>query len=164
MKNYQIIVKESAEIPYASLRREVDQQEIPKEIPPLVDLLLNLLQVENIKPTGECFFRYLSCTVGGQMVVDAGFPIEKTNSKSVRITFDSFPAGKYLSVIHHGDYRNLIEAHEYLENYSKSNNLPLDERKTDSNVEWGCRAEIYLTEPDLTPIADWKTEVKFLLK
>ena len=161
---YQVIVKESAEIPYAALRKEVAQQEIPKEIPPLVDILLNLLQKENIKPTGECFFRYLSCTVGGQMVVEAGFPIEKTDSKSDFITFGSFPAGKYLSVIHNGEYGNLIKAHEYLENYSKSNNLTLDERKTDAGVEWGCRAEIYLTEPDHTPVEDWKTEVTFLLQ
>jgi hypothetical protein len=28
----------------------------------------------------------------------------------------------------------------------------------------GCRAEIYLSEPDVTPIEDWQTEVLFLLK
>lgn len=67
-------------------------------------------------------------------------------------------------IIHKGDNNNLIDAHMYLEDYSKLNNLALDEITTDTGVVWGCRAEIYLTEPDTTPIADWKTEVTFLLK
>tara|TARA_R110002049_G_scaffold303286_1_gene497496 strand:- start:3234 stop:3728 length:495 start_codon:yes stop_codon:yes gene_type:complete len=164
MTDYQAIIKENTEKPYAVLRREVAQQDIPKEIPPLIEILMNLLRKENIKPVGECFFRYISCTNGGQMVVEAGFPVEKTALKSEIIQLGSFPEGKYLSVIHKGDYRNLIDAHEYLENYAKSNNLSLDENKTDTGVVWGSRAEIYLTEPDLTPIEDWKTEVSFLLK
>ena len=164
MTNYHAIVKESKEKPYAALRREVAQQEISKEIPPLIDILLDLLSKENIKPNGDCFFRYISCSGEGQMVVEAGFPVEKAELKSEIIQFGSFPEGKYLSVTHKGDYRNLIEAHEYLENYAKSNNLTLDESKNDTIVVWGCRAEIYITEPDLTPIEDWKTEVSFLLK
>jgi len=164
MTNYQAIVKENTEKPYAALRREVAQQDIPKKIPPLIEVLMNLLLKENIKPNGDCFFRYISCTIGGQMVVEAGIPVEKVDLKSEIIQFGSFPEGKYLSVIHKGDYKNLIDAHEYLENYAKSNNLTLDESKNDTGVVWGCRAEIYLTEPDLAPIEDWKTEVLFLLK
>ncbi len=164
MANYQALVKVNDEKPYAALRREVAQQDIPKEIPPLIEILMNLLHKENIKINGDCFFRYLSCTTGGQMVVEAGFPIEKTDSRSDNFEFGSFPAGKYLSVIHKGDYNNLIDAHMYLEDYSKLNNLSLDDISTDTGVVWGCRAEIYLTEPDTTPIADWKTEVTFLLK
>ncbi len=98
------------------------------------------------------------------MAVEVGFPIEKTDSKFDNMEFSSFPAGKYLSVIHIGDYKNLNNAHSYLESYAKSNNLVLDESKTDAGVVWGCRAEIYLTEPAVTPIEDWKTEVAFLLK
>lgn len=164
MANYKAVITENAEKPYAALRREVAQQEIPNEIPPLVDVLLNLLQEANIKPNGECFFRYISCSNDGQMVIEAGFPVEKVDLKSEIIQFGSFPEGKYLSVMHDGDYGNLIEAHKYLENYAKTNNLTLDESKTESGVVWGSRAEIYLTEPDLTPIEDWKTEVSFLLK
>ena len=164
MTNYQAIVKENKEKPYAALRREVAQQEISKEIPPLIDILLNLLSRENIKPHGDCFFRYISCSGDGQMLVEAGFPVEKAESKSEIIQFGSFPEGKYLSVIHKGDYKNLIDAHKYLENYARSNNLILDESKNDTGVVWGCRTEIYLTEPDLTPIEDWETEVSFLLK
>ena len=52
----------------------------------------------------------------------------------------------------------------YLENYSKDNNLTLDERISDTGIAWGCRAEIYLTDPEFTPIENWKTEVSFLLK
>ena len=164
MINYHAIVKEKEEKPYAALRREVAQQEIPKEIPPLMDILLDLLGKENIKPNGDCFFRYISCSGDGQIVIEAGFPVEKADLKSEIIQFGSFPVGRYLSVTHEGDYGNLIDAHEYLESYAKSNNLILDESKTDTGVVWGCRAEIYLTEPDLTPIEDWKTEVSFLLK
>ena len=164
MTNYQPTVKFNTEKLYAALRRKTAQQEIPKEIPPLIGILTNLLHKENIKTNGDCFFRYISCTTGGQMVVEAGFPIEKTDSRSEIIEFGSFPAGKYLSVMHTGDYKNLMEAHMYLESYSKLNNLTLDESTTDTGVVWGCRAEIYLTDPDLTPIEDWKTEVLFLLK
>lgn len=164
MTNYQATVKVNSEKSYAALRREVAQQNIPNEIPPLVRILMNLLQKENIKTKGACFFRYLSCKIGGQMVVEVGFPIEKTDSKSENIEFGSFPTGKYLSVIHMGDYKNLNEAHMYLENYSKSNNLTLDESTTETGVVWGCRIETYLTEPDKTPIMDWRTEVSFLLK
>ena len=164
MTNYQAIVKVNTEKPYAALRREVAQQEISKEIPPLIGILMNLLLKENIKTNGDCFFKYLSCTIDGHMVIEAGFPIEKTDSKSENIEFGFFPAGNYLSVIHMGDYKNLIDAHLYLENYSKSNNLAIDESISDTGVEWGSRAEIYLTEPALTPIVDWKTEVSFLLK
>lgn len=164
MTNYQAIVKVNTEKPYAAFRREVTQQEIPKEIPPLIGILRNLLHKENIKTNGDCFFRYLSSTASGQIVIEVGFPIEKTDSKFENIEFGSFPAGKYLNVIHMGDYKNLNDAHMYLEKYSKSNNLTLDESTTDVGVVWGCRAEIYLTDPDLTPIVDWKTEVSFLLK
>jgi effector-binding domain-containing protein len=164
MINYQAEVQLHPEKPYAALRREVAQQNIPKEMPPLIGTLMNLLQKENIKTNGHCFFRYLSCTIDRQMVVEVGFPIEITDSESENIQFGSFPAGKYLSVIHMGDYKNLIDAHLYLENYAKSNNLTLDETTVHTGVVWGCRAEIYLTDPDVTPIAGWKTEVLFLLK
>ena len=164
MTDYQAIVKKSIEKPYAALRREIAQQDVPKEMPPLIGILKNLLNKENIKTNGDCFFRYLSCTNFGQIVVVVGFPIEKTDSKSESIEFDSFPAGKYISVIHNGDYKNLIDAHKYLEDYSNSNNLTLHENKTDTGVIWGCRAEIYLTEPEITRIEEWKTEVLFLIK
>jgi hypothetical protein len=70
------------------------------------------------------------------MVVEAGFPIERTEIKSDKIQFGSFPTGKYLSVIHIGDYKNLNEAHMYLENYSKSNNVALYQSTTDTGVLW----------------------------
>ncbi|MET4081528.1 effector-binding domain-containing protein [Pedobacter sp. UYP30] len=164
MTNYQAIVKENAEKSYAALRKVVARQDISTEMPPLIGTLINLLDKENININGDCFFRYLSCTASEQMVVEIGFPIEKTDSQSESIEFSSFPAGKYLSVIHSGDYKNLGDAHMYLEDFSKSNNFTLDESKTDMGVKWGCRVEFYITEPDVTPIEEWKTEVLFLLK
>ncbi len=164
MTNYKAIVKVNTGMPYAAFRRDVAQHDIPKDIPPLIEILKNTLQNENIKTNGECFFRYLSCTDDGQVTIEVGFPIEKTYSKFENIVIGSFPEGKYLSVMHTGDYKNLINAHMYLENYSKSNNIPLNESKTATGVVWGCRAEIYLTDPALTPISDLKTEVLFLLK
>jgi effector-binding domain-containing protein len=164
MTNYLATVKVNPEKPYAAFRRDVAQQNISEEMPPLIGILKNLLEKENIEITGDCFFRYLSCTRNGQLLIEAGFPIENTNSNPGGIENGSFPAGKYLSVIHMGDYKNLIDAHIYLESYSKANGLTLDENPSDTGIKWGCRAEIYLSEPDVTPIEDWKTEVLFLLK
>jgi RNA polymerase sigma-70 factor, ECF subfamily len=164
MENYQVVIKIQEEFPYAAFRRTVAQQDIPNQIPPLIGALVYALEKLNININGDCFFRYLSCSHGGQIVVEAGFPIEPTDSKAEDIEFGVFPAGKYLSVTHMGDYKNLYEAHMYLEKHAKQNNLILDEYKTDAGVVWGCRVEKYLTEPELTPIADWKTEVAFLFK
>lgn len=164
MQNYEVKFKVISESHYAALVRNVRQKDIPKEIPPLGDVLIEMLKQNNIKVTGDFFFRYLSCTSSEQMTIEVGLPIEKTDAQPDGVVFKTFPPGKYLSVIHMGDYSKLIDAHMFLEKYSKENNLVLDERRADTIVEWGCRAEIYVTEPDSTPIEEWKTEVLFLLK
>ncbi len=164
MNDYQATILIKSEMPYAALRKTVNQQDIPTEIPPLIGVLAELLQKENIKISGDCFFRYLSCTKSGQITIDVGFPIDSAHSKPEHIQFGSFPDGKYASVMHTGDYKQLMNAHVYLEKFIKSNNLTADEQLSDDGIEWGCRVEVYMTEPDTTPVEEWKTEVLFLLK
>lgn len=61
MQNYEVKFKVISESHYAALVRNVRQKDIPKEVPPLGDVLIEMLKQNYIKVTGDFFFRYLSC-------------------------------------------------------------------------------------------------------
>ena len=165
MKKYQPFVEFRESQPYASIRKQVMMNKIPEDIPPLIDILSKRLQELNVEITGEPFFRYWEYIEKGQIVVEAGLPVSATLTEFDDITWDAFPAGNYLGLTHQGSYDKLGEVHMFLEKYSKENNLALDDQKTPTGVKWGCRAELYITDPLETPdVNDWLTEVIFLLK
>jgi hypothetical protein len=55
MTKYHAFIKENIEKPYAAISKKVALQDLSREIPPLIGILLNLLKKENIKTNADFF-------------------------------------------------------------------------------------------------------------
>ena len=71
------------------------------------------------------------------------------------------PAGTYATVDHRGSPDTLIDATRHLLDWGAGRNLAWDA----DGDRWGCRLEIYLTDPKVQPdLNQWETTLAFLIR
>ena len=149
---------------YSAIRTDVAMKDIPEIVPPLLPVVQAWLKEKGIAPDGPPFFRYLSMK-GSLITMEAGVPVKMPPGMEGRIIAGSFPAGRYVTVLHTGPYSGLRAAHMALESWSENNELCLHQCTSKEQTSWGCRTETYLTDPNVeTDPASWQTEIAFLLE
>jgi len=74
------------------------------------------------------------------------------------------PAGRYASLVHRGPYEQLYDANGALFGWIKEQGLKIDVTESAEGERFGCRLEIYLTDPAVEKDPQkWETEVAIRL-
>ena len=77
-----------------------------------------------------------------------------------RVRAGRLPAGRYASLVYRGHYDELIDANAVLIGWARLCGFRFDSQETPAGERFGCRLEIYRTNPAEEPDpSKWETEV-----
>ncbi|WP_327295876.1 MULTISPECIES: GyrI-like domain-containing protein [unclassified Streptomyces] len=173
MQNPPVAVERAAQ-PYAAIRETVTMDTFPVIADRLVEVFGRLAD-RGIEPAGAPFFRYDVIDVERGMEVEAGVPVaqpleaagwdvNEADADAGEVFTGTLPAGRYLTVTHIGHPDELLGVTAGLLEYAAARGMEWDMAKTDVVEEWGCRLEIYKTDPREEPdMSKWETELAFRL-
>jgi len=157
-------ITERAEQPYAAIRADVTMEQLPGLADRLGELF-GWLAEHGVAPAGAPFFRYNVIDMAGLLNVEAGVPVLTAVDGDDRVIAGVLPAGRYGTALHIGPYDGLVGATESLLQWADSQGLEWDLSTAGDGEHWGCRLEIYLTDPRQQPDpAKWETQLAFRLK
>ncbi|WP_326694213.1 GyrI-like domain-containing protein [Streptomyces sp. NBC_01766] len=171
MQNTPVTVERAAQ-PYAAVREVVTMDTFPLIADRLVDVF-GWLAERGIETAGAPFFRYLVIDMERGMEVEAGVPMASDpagadaggDPDAGEIFTDVLPAGTYLTVTHIGHPQELLGVTAGLLEWAAARGTEWDMEKADVVEEWGCRLEIYKTDPREEPdMSKWEVELAFRLK
>ncbi|NUR87018.1 MAG: GyrI-like domain-containing protein [Nonomuraea sp.] len=116
-------------------------------------------------PAGAPFFRYLSIDMPeDRLVVEAGVPVAEPVAGGGDFHAGTLPAGRYVTASHHGHPDQLAGVIESLLKWAAEQGLTWDMTEKDGTEHWGCRLELYQTDPRVEPdMNKWDTELQFRL-
>lgn len=156
-------VVDRAEQPYAAIKRRVTMQTIPEIADRLSDVF-GWLGARGIEPAGAPFFKYNVIDMEHELEMEGGVPIAIQVEGEGEILTGVLPAGRYVTVTHVGHPDELEGVTAALLNWAKELGLTWDMTRTDAGEQWGCRLELYNTDPAVEPdMNKWETELAFRL-
>jgi effector-binding domain-containing protein len=113
-----------------------------------------------IAPAGAPFLRYNVIDMDAELQLEAGVPIAVAVPGEGDIRSGILPAGRFVTLTHVGHFDELHEATAALLRWAGERGLTWDQ----SGQRWGCRLEIYHTNPAEQPDpTKWETELQFRL-
>jgi effector-binding domain-containing protein len=122
------------------------------------------LGARGIEPAGAPFFRYHLIDMERKLDVEVGVPVAAAPTGDGDILTGVLPAGRYATVTHVGHPDDLVRVTGELLGWAAGHGLRWDMAETDRGQRWGCRLEVYKTDPDVEPdMARWETELAFRL-
>jgi effector-binding domain-containing protein len=147
--------------PYVAIRTNVTLQNYGQKAPPLWPEVQKWLAAKGIKPSGPPIVRYIVIDMAKELQIEVGFPVSKPIQGDRRIVAGSLPAGRYVQVVHKGDYSGMVTANATLQDWAKKQGLSW---KMSGN-KWGGRVEFYHVDPGNTSDASkWETEILYQVK
>lgn len=150
--------------PYAAIRRRVTMAELGTTLPPLNQQVFDWLAAQGAEPDGPPFWRYLVIDMETALELDVGVGTTTVLAGDADVRTGQLPAGRYATVRHTGHPDGLMQATADLLRWAGEQRLELDHHPTPDGDAWGCRLELYLTDPDVQPDLDqWVTELAFRL-
>lgn len=153
-------IVERAEQPYVGISGRVTMQTIGKVADRMPELF-GMLAERGIEPAGAPFFRYTVLDTEREFEVEVGVPIA-TPAPDLRSGI--LPAGRYVTVTHVGHPDGLADATAKLLDWAEQQGLRWDVTETAEGERWGCRLEIYNTDPAEEPdMSNWQTDLAFRL-
>jgi effector-binding domain-containing protein len=160
-------IAERAEQPYVAIRADVTMEGLGG----LADRfgeVLGWLAARDVTPAGPPFFRYNVIDMERLLNVEAGVPVTTAVDGDDEVMTGSLPAGRYATAVHVGPYDGLdgiIAAVDELLTWAQARGLDWDKSTADDGEHWGCRLEIYRTNPAEEPDpTKWETELAFRLR
>jgi len=150
--------------PYVALRRVVT---IP--FGPVIDVtlpaLFQWLDAHGVEPVGPPFFKYNLIDMAGELEIDFGVPTAALLEGPADVVAGMLPAGRYVTLTHHGHYDGLVEATGALLAWAAGQGLELDQEGTARGDRFAGRFEVYPSDPrDVPNPDDWETEIWIKLK
>ncbi|NDZ81963.1 GyrI-like domain-containing protein [Streptomyces sp. SID10853] len=170
MQNPPVVVERAAQ-PYAAIRETVTMDTFPVVADRLAEVS-DWLAVHGTEPAGAPFFRYGVIDMERGMEVEAGVPVAgppqgaggEAAADAGEVFTGTLPAGRYLTVTHIGHPDELLGVTAGLLEWAAARGMEWDMVKADVVEEWGCRLEIYKTDPREEPdMSKWETELAFRL-
>ncbi|HLI02079.1 MAG TPA: GyrI-like domain-containing protein [Acidimicrobiales bacterium] len=161
MPDHPTVVERTAQ-PYAAIAAVVTMQNIGEVLPPLHPKLAAWLDRAGASIVGEPFFKYNVIDMERAMEVEVGFPIARAVDGDDSVVTNVLPAGRYATAYHHGHPADLVPAVAALLQWADDEGLVWDMHPTPKGDAWGCRLEIYETNPP-ADMNDWKTQLAFRL-
>lgn len=157
------IVTRRADQPYVAIRRSVTMQTL-NEIADRLPELFAWVGARGIAPAGAPFFRYNVIDMERDLEIEAGVPVAAAVEGDGEVISGNLPAGEYVTVVHVGHPDELVAATAELLDWAARKGLRWDVRQSDRSERWGCRLEVYRTNPAEKPDpGSWETELAFRL-
>ncbi|MFI7638501.1 GyrI-like domain-containing protein [Nonomuraea sp. NPDC049400] len=127
--------------------------------------LIGWLAERGAAPAGAPFFRYDSINMAeDRLVVQAGVPVATPLAGEGEIFADVLPAGRYVMASHHGHPDRLAGVNSSVLKWAEEQGLTWDMTEKDGTEHWGCRLELYKTNPLEEPdMNNWDTDLQFRL-
>jgi effector-binding domain-containing protein len=126
--------------------------------------VLGWLGTRGIEPDGAPFLRYNIVDMERGLEIEAGWPVAAAVPGDGDVFAGTLPAGRYATVTHVGPFEGLYDATTDLLAWARQQGLAWDTTDTDAGERWGCRLEVYRTNPAEVPEPDrWETDLLFRL-
>jgi hypothetical protein len=117
--------------------------------------IMGWLGEHGVSPAGAPFLRYRVIDMEGKVVVEAGVPVDDSAVGSIidqsDLALHSLPAGRYVTVTHHGHVDQLQDANAALMTWAAEQDITWDTSIADDGQHWACRLETYLTSRSEQP-------------
>jgi len=156
-------IVERAEQPYVAVSGRVTMQTIGAIADRLPEVFA-WLGARGLEPAGAPFFKYDLIDMERQLEVGAGVPVAAAAAGDGEVVAGVLPAGRYASLTHVGHPDELVEATTALLDWAAQQGLAWDMTETPEGQRWGCRLEVYKTDPAEQPdMSKWETELLFRL-
>ncbi|MFC5826625.1 GyrI-like domain-containing protein [Nonomuraea insulae] len=155
---------EFPETPYIGVRRAITMTTFGL-VADRIGEIVGWLAARGAAPAGAPFLRYDSIDMAGdRLVVQAGVPVATALEGEGDLFADVLPAGRYVTVSHHGHPDQLMDVTESMLEWAREQGLEWDMTEKDGAEHWGCRLELYNTNPMEEPDpANWDTDLRFRL-
>jgi effector-binding domain-containing protein len=149
--------------PYVAIRRLVTMRTIP-EIADRLPVVFGWLAARGIEPAGAPFLRYRVIEMDRHLDIEAGVPVDAAIEGDKGVISGILPSGRYATVTHVGPFDRLVDVTAALLDWAAREGLTWDKIVTENGQEWGCRLELYNTNPSEEPdMGKWETELAFRL-
>jgi effector-binding domain-containing protein len=156
------IVQRAAQ-PYMSSTGLVTMQRIP-EIADRLPEVFGWLGERGVPDAGPPFFKYNIIDMQRELEIEVGVPVAEVLAGDGVVRPGVLPAGRYATATHVGHPQQLVEATAALLRWAAKRGLAWDLVQTERGERWGCRLEVYKTDPAVEPDMDkWETELAFRL-
>ena len=155
---------ERAAQPYVARRETITMTEFARVADHLPGLV-GWLGERGIAAAGAPFLRYRLLDMQAELVVEAGIPVAGDVEVEGPLSADVLPAGRYAMVSHIGHPDELVAVTAKLLDWAQDNDVEWDMSPTLEGEMWGCRLEIYPTDPAVQPdMHQWETILLFRLR
>jgi len=151
--------------PYAAITAQVTLQNLSAVVPPLNGEVFGWLAQRGVAPAGPPFWKYNVIDMQRGLEVEAGVTVAAAFEGDARVQPGILPAGRYVTAHHVGHPSTLITATAALLDWAKAKGLVWDVSPSPAGDRWGCRLELYLTDPRTEPdLTKWETQLAFRLR
>ena len=155
-------VQDRAEQPYLGRTASVTMGDFSPVIDGSSEIYGRLAERE-IQPAGPPFFRYKVIDMERELVIEAGVPVAEPLVVD-GLDADVLPAGRYVETTFTGHPDRLMAVTADLLRWADDQGLVFEQHTEPQGHVWGCRLEIYETDPDDEPDMNrWTTTLAFRL-
>jgi effector-binding domain-containing protein len=156
-------IVERAAQPYVAVSGLVTMQTVGA-VADRIPEVFGWLGARGIEPAGAPFLRYRLIDMERQLEVEAGVPVVATAAGDGEVVAGMLPAGRYAALTHVGSFDGLVAATAALLDWAAQQGLAWDVTDTPEGQRWGCRLEVYETDPAEQPdMSKWETQLLFRL-
>jgi effector-binding domain-containing protein len=153
-----------AEAPYVAIRTQATMETLGTAVPPLNGEVFAWLGRQGVAPAGPPFWKYNVIDMEHSLEIEAGVTVARPVEGDGRVTTGMLPAGQYVTLHHVGAPETLIGATSFLLDWAAGKGLTFDMSPSPAGERWGCRLELYLTDPREEPdLSKWETLLAFRL-
>lgn len=150
--------------PYVAIRTPVTMETLGTVVPPLTQEIFAWLGQQGAAPAGAPFWKYNVIDMAGRLEVEAGAPVARALAGQGRVIEGVLPEGRYVTLRHVGAPETLAGATASLLDWAANKGLAFDMSPSPEGERWGCRLEIYLTDPrDEPDMSKWETQLAIRL-
>jgi effector-binding domain-containing protein len=153
--------------PYVGVRESVTMSTLSR-IADRIPELLDWLAQRGETPSGAAFFRYLTIDMERELEVEAGVPVaaplDLADGAGSAVAARTLPGGRFVRAFFVGHPDGLENATAQLLQWAEAEGLRWDMNDSPVGERWGCRLEIYHSDPVEDPdMNTWRTELAFRL-
>ncbi len=156
------VVRRQAQ-PYVAIRESVPMRELGR-VAHRIPEVIGWLGSRGLAAAGPPFFKYDVIDMARTLEVEVGTAVLSAVPGEGAVVDGTLPAGRYATLTHIGSPDDLEQATARLLEWGAAQGLRWDMTETDAGEVWGCRLELYKTDPAAEPdMSRWQTELAFRL-
>jgi effector-binding domain-containing protein/catechol 2,3-dioxygenase-like lactoylglutathione lyase family enzyme len=144
-------IVDRGEQPCVGIVAKVTMRDIGPTARSLLPEVYGWLAKRGIAPAGPPFFKYNVIDMARELEIEFGVPTRDLVEGDARVQAGRLPAGRFAALVFRGPYEELYAANGVLIDWAKGRGIRWDSEQTASGERFGCRLEIYRTDPAEEP-------------